>query len=225
MRSLGVRLIEHGADFDAACAEAERLASIEGFVPVPSFHSDLVLGVATWALEFFEAVADLDALYVPIGLGSSICGAIQVRNLLGLKTEIIGVQSTMAPAYSRSIKAGRVVTVETAHTEADGLAVRCPDPAALEIIMTGATRIVDVSDDEIAAAMRAYWTDTHNLAEGAGAAPLAALLSERGRQTRRTCAERRKHRPGAFPTLGIAVIFVVGQGPSAGRCGIRGVNG
>jgi threonine dehydratase len=181
MRSLGVHLIEHGEDFDAARAEAERLASQKGLLAVASFHPDLVLGVATWALELFEAVADLDALYVPIGLGSSICGAIRVRDLLGLRTEIIGVQSTLAPAYSRSMKAGHVVSVETAHTKADGLAVRVPDATALDIIIGGAARIVDVTDDEIAAAMRAYWTDTHNLAEGAGAAPLAALLRERER--------------------------------------------
>jgi threonine dehydratase len=121
----------------------------------------------------------LAALYVPIGLGSGICGCILARDLLGLKTEIIGVQSTEAPAYALSFAAGRVVTTETANTRADGMATRMPDASALEIIRKGAARIVTVTDDEVAAAIRAYWQDTHNLAEGAGAAPLAALLQER----------------------------------------------
>jgi threonine dehydratase len=121
----------------------------------------------------------LAALYVPIGLGSGICGCILARDLLGLKTEIIGVQSTEAPAYALSFAAGRVVTTPTANTRADGMATRLPDAGALEIIRKGAARIVTVTDDEVAAAMRAYWQDTHNLAEGAGAAPLAALLQER----------------------------------------------
>ena len=180
MRALGVRLVEHGADFDAARMEAMRLAGSQGLKFAPSFHPDLVLGVATWALELFRAVEAIDVLYVPIGLGSGICGAIRARDLLGLRMEIVGVQSANAPAYARSIAAGRLVELDTAETKADGLAVRIPDPDALEIIRTGASRIVTVTDDEIAKAVRAYWTDTHNLAEGAGAAPLAALLKERG---------------------------------------------
>ncbi len=179
MRSLGARLIEHGQDFDAARIEAMRLAQQEGLTFAPSFHRDLVLGVATWALELFRAVPALDALYVPIGLGSGICGAIRTRDLLGLKTEIIGVQSVGAPAYARSLAAGYVVELDEANTRADGMAVRIPDPAAFEIIRSGVARIVTVTDDEIATAIRAYWTDTHNLAEGAGAAPLAALLQEK----------------------------------------------
>jgi threonine dehydratase len=145
----------------------------------PSFARDLVLGVATYALEFLRAAPPLAALYVPIGLGSGICGCILARDLLGLKTEIIGVQSTEAPAYALSFAAGRVVTTPTANTRADGMATRLPDAGALEVIRKGAARIVTVTDDEVAAAMRAYWQDTHNLAEGAGAAPLAALLQER----------------------------------------------
>ncbi|MCB4769343.1 threonine dehydratase [Ancylobacter sp. Lp-2] len=179
MRALGARLIEHGADFDAARVEAMRLARQDGLYFAPSFHADLVRGVATWALELFRHAGPLDTLYVPIGLGSSICGAILVRDLLGLDTEIVGVQSAGAPAYALSLAAGRPVETERADTFADGLAVRIPDPAALAIIAKGAARIVTVSDDEIAAAIRAYWTDTHQLAEGAGAAPLAALLKER----------------------------------------------
>jgi threonine dehydratase len=179
MRALGARLIEHGHDFDAARIEATRLSKVEGLTFVPSFHRDLVLGVATWALELFRAVPDIDALYVPIGLGSGICGAIRTRDLLGLNTEIIGVQSTGAPSYARSLAAGHAVELNEAKTNADGIAVRIPDPTALDIIRAGVTRIVTVTDDEIADAIRAYWTDTHTLAEGAGAAPLAALLQER----------------------------------------------
>ena len=179
MRALGARLIEHGHDFDTAKLEAVRLAEVDGLTFAPSFHPDLVLGVATWALELFRAVADLDVLYVPIGLGSGICGAILVRDLLGLRTEVVGVQSIGADAYARSLEAGRPVALSSADTLADGLAVRIPDPAAFDIIRKGVSRIVTVTDDEIAEAIRVYWTDTHNLAEGAGAAPLAAVLRER----------------------------------------------
>jgi threonine dehydratase len=180
MRALGARLIEHGHDFDSAKTEALRLAEVEGLTFGPSFHRDLVLGVATWALELFRAVASLDVVYVPIGLGSGICGAILVRDLLGLATKIVGVQSTGADAYARSLEAGHPVQLSTAETLADGLAVRVPDPAAFAIIRAGVSRIVTVTDDEVAEAIRIFWTDTHNLAEGAGAAPLAALLRERG---------------------------------------------
>jgi len=179
MRAQGARLIEYGADFDEARAEAARLAKAEGLLFAPSFARDLVMGVATYALELLRAAPPLAALYVPIGLGSGICGCILARDLLGLKTEIIGVQSTEAPAYALSFSAGHVVTTPTANTRADGMATRLPDADALEIIRKGAARIVTVTDDEVAAAIRAYWQDTHNLAEGAGAAPLAALLQER----------------------------------------------
>jgi threonine dehydratase len=181
MRALGAELIEHGADFEAARAHAAALAAVRGLEFAPSFAPDLVKGVATWALELFRAVPDLDALYVPIGLGSGICGAMRVRDLLGLKTEIIGVQSTGAPTYARSLAAGHPVELNRADTKADGIAVRMPDPQAFALIQAGVARILTVTDAEIAAAMRAYWTDTHNLTEGAGAAPLAALLSERAR--------------------------------------------
>jgi threonine dehydratase len=179
MRALGARLIEHGTDFDAAKREAVRLAAAEGLAFGPSFHRDLVIGVATWALELFRAAGPLDVVYVPIGLGSGICGAILARDLLGLSTEIVGVQSAGADAYARSLEAGYLVTAPTANTLADGLAVRVPDAAAFAIIRSGVSRIVTVTDDEIAEAIRVYWTDTHNLAEGAGAAPLAALMRER----------------------------------------------
>jgi threonine dehydratase len=181
MRALGARLIEHGDDFEAARDHAAMLASAEGLTFAPSFARDLVMGVATWALELFMAAPALDALYVPIGLGSGICGAIRARDLLGLATEIVGVQSAGADPYARSLAAGHLVRLNRAETLADGMAVRLPDAEAFAIIRAGAARIVTVTDDEIAAAMRAYWTDTHNLTEGAGAAPLAALLRERGR--------------------------------------------
>ena len=178
MRAFGARLVEYGDDFDMAREQAARLAAQEGLEFAPSFAPDLVKGVATWALELFRGAPRLDALYVPIGLGSGICGAILARDLLGLDTAIIGVQAAGAPAYARSFEEGRVVALNRADTHADGMATRQPDAEALTIIRGGAARIVTVSDDAIADAIRAYWTDTHNLAEGAGAAPLAALLQE-----------------------------------------------
>jgi len=179
MRAFGAELIEHGKDFDEAREEAERLAGERDLAMVPSFHPDLVIGVATYALELLRAVADLHTVYVPIGMGSGICGLIRTRDLLGLGTRIVGVQSERAPSYALSFAAGRVVTTESADTFADGVATRVPDPQAFEIIRKGAERIVTVSEAEIADAMRALFTDTHNVAEGAGAAPLAALLKER----------------------------------------------
>jgi threonine dehydratase len=179
MRALGAQLIEHGADFDEARVEAARLAEEQGSLFAPTFHPDLIVGVATWALELFRAAADLDALYVPIGLGSSICGAIRTRDLLALRTEIIGVQSAEAAVYAQSLEAGHAVELDSADTNADGLAVRITNADALAIMQKGVSRIVTVSDNEVAEAIRIYWTDTHNLAEGAGAAALAALMKER----------------------------------------------
>ena len=179
MQAFGADLVEHGEDFQAAREEAYRRAEVLGFHIVPAFHPDLVLGVATYARELLRTAPDLDVLYVPIGQGSGICGCILARDLLKLKTEIVGVQSTLAPSYALSFAAGTVVTTETSNTLADGMATRIPDPDALAIIRKGASHIVQVSDDEVASAMRAYWTDTHNLAEGAGAAALAAALQEK----------------------------------------------
>lgn len=181
MRALGARLIEHGEDFEGAREEASRIAIVEQLEFAPSFARDLVMGVATWALELFRAAPPLDVLYVPIGLGSGICGAILTRDLLGLPTEIVGVQATGAASYARSLEEGRVIALNRADTEADGIATRQPDASAFAIIAAGAARIVTVSDTAIAAAVRALWQDTHNLAEGAGAAPLAAILSEHER--------------------------------------------
>ncbi len=179
MRAFGADLIEHGRDFDEAKVEAARLADAHGYEFVPSFHTDLVKGVGTYALELFRARGDLDAVYVPIGLGSGICGLIHARDLLGLKTEIVGVVSENAAAYALSYDAGRVIETNSALTFADGMAVRVPSADALAAIRQGAARIVRVSDAEVAEAIRIYHEDTHNLAEGAGAAPLAALVKEK----------------------------------------------
>ncbi len=181
MRALGAHLVEHGEDFQSAREECERHAEREGLELVPSFHRDLVMGVTTYALELFRAATELDVLYVPIGQGSGICGCILARDLLGLKTEIVGVQSTEAPSYALSFAAGAVVKTNSSNTLADGMATRVPDPEALAIIRKGASRIVQVTDDEVGDAVRAYWTDTHNLAEGAGAAALAAALQEKAK--------------------------------------------
>jgi len=181
MRAFGAELVEHGEDFEAARDEAVRRGQFEGLHMVPSFHPDLVLGVATYALELFRSAPDLDVLYVPIGLGSGICGCILARDLLGLKTEIVGVQSTEAPSYALSFAAGKIVTTETSNTLADGMATRIPDADAFALIRKGASRIVQVTDDEVGQAIRAYWNDTHNLAEGAGAAALAAALQEKSK--------------------------------------------
>jgi threonine dehydratase len=178
MRGFGANLVEHGEDFQSAREEAERRAKLDGLEFVPSFHPDIALGVATYALEFLRQAPELDVLYVPIGMGSGICGCILARDLLGLKTEIVGVQSTEAPSYALSFAAGTVVSTNSSNTRADGMATRVPDADALAIIRKGASRIVQVTDEEVGAAIHAYWTDTHNLAEGAGAAPLAAALQD-----------------------------------------------
>ena len=181
MRSLGADLIEHGSDFDDAREHAMRIAAERGLEFAPSFHRDLVLGVATYAYELFTSVDDLDTVYVPIGLGSGICGVISVRDALGRRTRIVGVVAEAANTYARSLAAGRIVATNSAATFADGMAVRMPDPAALEIIRQGADRVVEVSDDEIAEAIRILYSATHNCAEGAGAAALAALVKEGAR--------------------------------------------
>ena len=188
MRAFGAELIEYGRDFDEARGRAGELAAERGLEYAPSFHPDLVAGVATYAYELFMVVSDLHTVYVPIGLGSGICGLIAVRDALGLGTRIVGVVSDRADAYRRSIEAGRVIETDSALTFADGMAVRVPDPDALEAIRRGAERIVEVSDDEIAEAIRILFSDTHTTAEGAGAAPLAALIKERAVQQRRRVA-------------------------------------
>jgi threonine dehydratase len=179
MRALGAELIEHGHDFQAAYEHAMGLAAELNLHPLRSFHPWLVAGVGTYALELFRAVPDLDTVYVPIGLGSGIAGTIAARDALGLKTRVVGVVAENAAAYALSFARKQPVSTNSADTIADGMACRVPDAGALEVIFGGAERIVTVSEDEIKAAMRHYFTDTHNVAEGAGAGPLAALLKER----------------------------------------------
>lgn len=179
MRALGAELIESGDDFQAAFEHAAHVASERSHHFVPSFDELLVRGVATAYLELFESVPGLDALYVPIGLGSGICGAMAARAALNLTTEIVGVVSANAPAYARSFQARQPIAAAVSPTIADGMACRVPDPRALGHILAGVARIVTVDEAEIRAAMRHLFTDTHNVAEGAGAASLAALLQER----------------------------------------------
>ncbi|WP_192560492.1 threonine dehydratase [Pseudomonas allokribbensis] len=181
MRGFGGEVVEYGRDFDEAREEAARLALEHGLYLVPPFHTELVKGVATYALELFSAAPDLHTVYVPIGCGSGICGVIAARDALGLDTQVVGVVSTEAAAAKLSFEAKTICETASANTFADGLAVRKPIAEAFDIYGAGATRIVAVSEDEIAEAMRVYYTDTHNLAEGAGAAALAALIQERER--------------------------------------------
>jgi len=179
MRALGVTLIEHGDDFQAAREHSIELAERSGLHLVPAWDPLLVRGVATYALEWFRAVDDLDTVYVPIGMGSGICGVIAARDALGLSTTIVGVVAELAPAYAMSFAKRSVVSTETSNTLADGIATRVPHQDALALILAGADRIVTVSEEEIMDAMRWYFSDTHNVAEGAGAAGLAALRQER----------------------------------------------
>jgi threonine dehydratase len=181
MRALGVELIEDGHDFQAAVEAAARIAAQRGWHMVPSFDPLLVAGVATYSLELLRAVPDLDVLYVPIGLGSGICGGMAVRDALGLRTRIVGVVSAAAPAYARSLALGRVVSHEVTTRIADGVACRTPDPDALDRIRGGVERVVEVTDDQVEAAMRAIYDDAHQVAEGAAATAIAALLAERDR--------------------------------------------
>ncbi len=178
MCALGAELIEHGHDFQDAFERAAALAEQEHLHLVPSFDEALVRGVASYALELFEAVPKLDAVYVPIGMGSGICGTIAARDALGLNTEIVGVAAASAPACSLSYAAGRPISAETTPSVADGMACRVPDPRALAAIRAGIARMVTVDEAEIQTAMRQLFTDTHNVAEGAGAAALAALLQD-----------------------------------------------
>lgn len=179
MRAYGGEVIEHGDDFDEARVEAMRIAETGAYVPVPPFHTELVRGVATYGLELFTAHPDLDVVYVPIGCGSGICGTIAARDALGLKTRIVGVVSEGAAGAKLSVDAGHLVETNSAHTFADGMAVRVPVQAAFDIYSHGAERIETVSDDEIANAIRLYYTATHNIAEGSGAAGLAVALREK----------------------------------------------
>ena len=179
MRALGAELVVHGQDFDEAASHARSLADAQQLHRVPSFHPDLVAGVASYGLELLRSQPDLRRVYVPVGLGSGICGVISARNALGLDTEIVGVVSAGADCYAQSLAAGHCISTGSALTLADGMAVRVPDPEALAVMLGNVARIVSVTDAEVLAAMHYYFSDTHNVAEGAGAAPLAALLQER----------------------------------------------
>jgi len=181
MRAFGATVVEFGRDFDEALAECYRVARERDLHFISPFNRDQVKGVASYALELFGAIADLDTVYVPIGMGSGICGLITARDLLGLKTEIVGVVARNAPAMALSFAAGKPVPTDSAQTFADGIATRDPRQEALTIIKHGAARILQLTEDDIAEAVRAYFQDTHNVAEGAGAAPLAGLMQERTR--------------------------------------------
>jgi threonine dehydratase len=185
MTAQGATLVVHGHDFQAALEHARERAANDGLFMVESFDPLLILGVASYSLELLTAVPDLDTVYVPIGLGSGICGAIAARDALELKTKVVGVVSENAACYALSFAKGTPVSTNAAETLADGMACRVPVPEAVAMINAGAERIVTVSEEEIKRAMRAYYTDTHNLAEGAGAAPLAALIQEKDRMAGR----------------------------------------
>jgi len=183
MRALGVELVEYGDDFQESLEHARVLAEEHSLHMVPSFHPLLIAGVATYALELFNAVEDLHTVYVPIGLGSGICGVVAARDALGLDTRVVGVVSAHATAYSQSFKTGRLVESPVSTWLADGMACRTPQTGALDIIARGVERIVEVSDDEVAAAMRLMFECTHNTCEGAGAAALAAAMQDQSRNS------------------------------------------
>ncbi|MEP4377456.1 MAG: threonine dehydratase [Alphaproteobacteria bacterium] len=186
MQAFGAELVVHGHDFQAALEYTEGLADEHGLEMVPSFDVALAHGVATYGMELLAAAPDIETLYVPIGLGSGITGCIAAREALGLNTEIVGVVAENAPAYALSFAKGEAVSTNSADTFADGLACRVPAADAVPIICKYASRVVTVSENEIKAAIRLYYTATHNLAEGAGAAALAALIQERDAMAGRT---------------------------------------
>src|ERR1039458_6746811 len=179
MLAQGAELIEHGDDFQESLEFARALAAERGYAMIDSFHERLLMGTATYALELFEAAPPLDAVYVPIGLGSSICGVAAARNALRLATEIIGVVAAASPSYALSFRERRVVEAPSRTVLADGLACRTPNAQAMKVIWENVARIVEVTEAEIAQAMRAYYQDTHNLAEGAGAAALAGAFKDK----------------------------------------------
>jgi threonine dehydratase len=179
MRGQGANLIEFGNDFQAAREHAQKLAKEQNLHFIPPYHRDIVKGVASYWVELFEAVPDLDVVYVPIGMGSGISAACAVRNGMGLKTKIVGVVSDGAPAYGLSFAAGRKIEAPVTTNIADGMACRLPDDEPLEIMRQNVDHVLMVSDDEIRRAMKIYFTDTHNAVEGAGAASLAAALKEK----------------------------------------------
>jgi threonine dehydratase len=204
MRALGVELVEEGDDFQASVEAADRIAAERGWHRLPSLHRDLVAGVGTYAVELFRAAPDLDTVYVPIGLGSGACGVLAARAASGARARVVGVVSAHAPAYARSLAAGRAESHPVSTVLADGMACRTPVPAALDALAgragaPGLDRVVEVTDDEVADAMRLLFSATHNAAEGAGAASLAALMQERARA------------PGAVAGRKVAVVLCGGN--------------
>jgi threonine dehydratase len=179
MRAQGADLIEFGDDFQESKEHAQKLAEQHGWHFVPSYHRDIVKGVATYWLEFFSAVPDLDIVYVPIGQGSGICSCCAVRNGMNLQTRIVGVVAEGAPAYALSFEAGRKIAAPVTTLLGDGMACRVPDEASLAVVLENVERVVRVSEEEMRQAMKIYFTDTHNVVEGAGAAGLAAALKEK----------------------------------------------
>ncbi len=179
MRAQGADLIEFGGDHQESKEHAQTLAAEHGWHFVPAYHRNIVTGVATFWLEFFSAVPDLDVVYVPIGQGSGICSCTAVRNGLNLKTRIVGVVAEGAPAYALSFEAGRKIAAPVTTLLGDGMACRVPDDASLEVVLENVDRVLRVSEEEIRQAMKIYFTDTHNVVEGAGAAGLAAALNEK----------------------------------------------
>jgi threonine dehydratase len=178
MIAQGAELVEHGQDFQESLEHARVLAGDRDFVMVDSFHERLVMGTATYAMEFLQSAPAMLRVYVPIGLGSSICGVSAARNALGLTTEIVGVVASGSPSYARSFMQRKVVEAPAQTAIADGLACRTPNPMAMEIIWQNVSRIIEASDAEIEAAMRVLYHDTHNVAEGAAAAALAGAIKE-----------------------------------------------
>jgi threonine dehydratase len=179
MQAQGATLIEHGNDFQESREYAMKLADEQGFHVVPAFHTNIVKGVATYWLEFFSSAPNIDIIYVPIGMGSGICSAVAVRNGMQLKTKIVGVVSEGAQAYALSFEAGKKIESQVTTKVADGMACRVPDDEPLEIMLKNVDHMVRVNDAEVSQAMKIYFTDTHNVVEGAGAAPLAAALKEK----------------------------------------------
>jgi len=179
MRAQGANLIEYGDDFQESKEHAQKLAAERGWHFVPSYHQNIIKGVATYWLEFFSAVPNLDVVYVPIGQGSGICSCAAVRNGMNLKTRIVGVVAEGAPGYALSFAAGRKIEASVTTLLGDGMACRTPDDASLSIVLENVDHIVQVSEDEMRQAMKIFFTDTHNVAEGAGAAGLAAALKEK----------------------------------------------
>jgi threonine dehydratase len=178
MRAQGAKLIEHGDDFQSALEHAQALRDKLGYHLVPPFHRNILLGVATYWLELFTAVPEIDVVYVPVGMGSGACSAAAVRNGLGLKTKLVGVVSDHAPTYALSFAEKRIIESPVSTVLADGLACRKGDATALPALLVNLERIVRVTDDEVAEAMRAMYTATHNVVEGAGAAALGAAMKE-----------------------------------------------